>query len=843
MGPLPEEYVWPAGSGDSWLTGVVEDPEGKPIPGATVEVHAIPRIHGTEVPALHARTTAGPDGTFRVGPGPSPWSECGLLSAVAPGFARTSLRPSAAVSEGDPFADEGTPARVVLRPGVRVTGDVRAADGGPPDGPVKIWAVGTRDFSEGLETDAGGAFSLLAPRGQEVMLNVIEGVHPSAHALLPAGSGDEVRTSITVRRGRDIRGQVVSHATGKPVPGAVIRGYYGKNRIVVADGEGRFLLPKYWYTAFQVQAPGHAARRHVLADDAGTPGAGPETVRLQPGFSARGRVTDLDGRPVAKVRLRIFLQDPLLGWEDFAGPVTRADGTYAMIGLPLPGSGREVRLFAIAPGFGHAGSEPLAAPADGLVEGLDLRIPRLVTLEGSVEDERGRPVAASVTVLWDLKKGMESYVGKVPSGSRTWSRPDGRWAVRIPERSRFHAEAGGEAFLEGRAEGVSPAHPDSAAGATPAPAGPVVLRVLRGLALRGTVEDAQGNPVGRGIVHFDPLPAGSPGPSREVAIRPDGTFEAGGFVPGKYGLSVVVVPEFLQEIRLGLDAGGPPLRVVLRRAGGLNGRVVLPPEAPPDLLVEATVHGLGDTSPLPADHGIRFEASKGLPPGDPGVFTMGPLSPGPYALSVTAGDWILDRERVEVKEREPTQLGDLLLRPGAVVEGRVLVAGNPVAGAAVELLLRRDRRTETVRRVVTAADGSFRAGGLRHGPLVLAVHPQDRPRVEVPVEAALDRPARADVAVPLGGRVLVTVRGADGAPAAGARVLLSGDAGSLIFWKDGSPDPPPHRTEKDGTLRCTGVVPGKTRVYAEVPGVGAGEAEAEVVDGKAVPVEVVLAPR
>ncbi len=836
MGPLPEEFVPQPGSGSTWISGVVVDGDGRPVPFATVQMHAAPRMEGATVLTLHASAKAGPDGTFRVGPGPSPWSESGVLSAVAPGFARTSLRPSAAVASGGAFADEGKEARLVLRPGITVTGDVRGEDGGPPDGPVTIWAIGARDYSEVLETDAAGAFSFLAPPAQQVMLNVVEGHHPHARTLVETGDGTEVRTSLTVRRGRDIRGLVLDLATLQPVPGAVLRAYYGRNRILRADGEGKFLLPRYWFSAFQVQAPGYAVRQHILASDAGTPRAGPETVRLFPGFSARGKVTDLDGRPLPRVRLRLFLRDRAGGWQDFAGPVSRADGSFTMIGLPLPEPGKDVRVFAVASGFALAATEPLAAVAGGVVEGLVLRAARLVTLEGRVEDEARNPVEAAVSFSWVLRQGLEEYRGKVPSGARSRSGPDGRWTARVPERATIRTEVSGEAFRECTVQGIAPAHPDSVPDLTRPSPEPLVLKVFRGLSIRGTVEDTRGDPVRLGDVHLDPLPPGSPGPTRDVRLRPDGTFEAGGLDPGTYGLSVVVHPEFLQEIRHGLEAGGPPVRVVLRRAGGVNGRVVLPPGAPPDLLAEVTLRALGETTPLPAAHGVRVRASKG-------AFSLGPLAPGPYALAVSAGDWILDLDRVEVGEKDPTEAGDLLLRPGAAVAGTVLVAGSPRGGVEVEIVRRTGTRAETARRVLTGSDGTFRAGGLRAGPHVLCVRPQDRPRVEVPFEAGESAEARADAAVPLGGLVLVKVLDAAGAPAPGARVLLSGEKGSLLFWKEGSPDPGPHATGKDGTLRCAGVPPGPVRVFAEVPGVGAGEAEATAVEGRAVPVEVRLSPR
>ncbi len=124
--PLPQERVVQPGTGDAWLEGRVLDEEGRPVPGATVELHAMPTGRGAgSTPLLHASTTAGDDGVFRVGPGPSPWWRHGILSAVAPGYCRTALRSRASTFGDLAWADPGAPATLTLRRGVEVSGQVR----------------------------------------------------------------------------------------------------------------------------------------------------------------------------------------------------------------------------------------------------------------------------------------------------------------------------------------------------------------------------------------------------------------------------------------------------------------------------------------------------------------------------------------------------------------------------------------------------------------------------------------------------------------------------------------------------------------------------------------------
>ena len=415
--PSPGEFVALPGTGKTWISGVVVDGDGRPVPGAAVEMHAIPRGNSSAVPLLHASAKAGPDGSFRVGPGPSPWWSHGVLSARAPGLARTSLRSRRMVVAGEEFADEGEKARIVLRPGHEVRGEVRARDGGPPDGPVAIWAVGPPNFFEVATADPAGAFGFLSPPG-EVRCHAMEGVHSSAVGVVGVAAGAENRVRIEVTRGRDIPGRVVDRETGNPVAGAAIRAYYGETRIFRAGPDGRFLLPRYWYRGFQVRAPGYTARTHHLTSDAGSPEVGDETVRLAPGFVARGRVLDPEGTPLAGVRLRSFSRTPERQWVAPPGPVSKSDGSFTFVGLPLPGRGswEEVRIFGAGEDYADGASPALRGVPRSVEDGVEVRLPRLVGIEGRVEDEEGSPFEATVAVEWDLPRDLDPYKEVLPTG-------------------------------------------------------------------------------------------------------------------------------------------------------------------------------------------------------------------------------------------------------------------------------------------------------------------------------------------------------------------------------------------------------------------------------------------
>jgi len=363
------------------------------------------------------------------------------------------------------------------------------------------------------------------------------------------------------------------------------------------------------------------------------------------------------------------------------------------------------------------------------------------------------------------------------------------------------------------------------------------VKVRRGSTIRGTVADASGRPLDRGEVRIEPSPFGDPRPSRDGHVRPDGTFEIGGLEKGLHDLSILVHPEFLQEVVRGVEADGKPVKVVLRRSGGIVGRVVPPEGAGPGEQAEVTVRALGDTFPLPPDRTGR------VPLG--GNFRIGPLAPGPYAVSVVAGDRRADHPRLVVDDGGALDLGDIeLTSPAGVVGGALRVAGHPAAGVAVEVLrVHPEGRFESVRRVLSGPDGRWKAEGLLEGDHVAVVRPQDRPLVEAAFHCLPGEPATLDLEVPAGGSLLVKVVDGEGKPVAGARIVLQGDSGSIHFWKAGDPGPGPHRTGPGGALRCTGIPAGRCRVTADLPGSGSGEAEAGVAEGGEGAVEVVLEGR
>jgi hypothetical protein len=831
---IPEagEFVAPPGSGDTWIAGIVVDEADRPIEGATVDMHAIPRTDYPVGYRLHATTSTGADGRFHVGPGPTPWDTEGFLSAWAPGYARTALRSARVVATGEPSADPGASAHLRLRRGHIVRGTLRGEDGRGPLGEVVMIAAGPPCYFECFRVGEGGEFEFVAPTGR-VSVTALEGFHPRASGSLTVTPEGPNRLEIPLLRGRDIPGVVVDRQTGAPVEGAVVRAYYGRARLYRTDPEGRFVLPNHWFSAFQVWAPGYAVKTHLLAADSGTSPVGDEVVRLDRGCIGRGRVLDLDGKPLAGIRTRILLRTPDGLFEGTAGPLSRADGSFDFVGLPLPEKDGPVRVLASAHGFAMAGSAPVQAEAGGIAEGVEIRLARLSEMEGRVEDEHGNSAEGTLALQWDLPPELAEYRDAIPSGYAIRTRPDGTWRVRVPERTRVRIEASGEAFGRGTWEGDSPAREPGASGADASGSGNVIIKVLRGEPIRGVALDSGGHPVAKGSVRVEPSPMTDERPSKDIPLRSDGSFEGWGFPPGPYDLSVLSHPEFLQEVVRGVRPGGNPIRVTLRRPGGLRLLVAFP-EGAERSPVSVKARALEDPTPLPPVHVAVMEPRDLL-------LEMQPLAPVPHAVEIRAGDWRADFARVAVGQGEPTDLGTVELERAASVAGTIRCGGKPAPAAEVEVLLvRPDGRFESAGRTRSDIEGRYRVSGLVSGEYVLSAHPLDGPLVQARLRVLRAEETPLDVEVPAGARLRVLVRDAAGNPVPGARVHLSrGDEG-VVFRREDSQSLGPHSTGEAGVLLCRGLPAGEVRVTVEGPGGTSVVETVTVRAGEVASVEVAL---
>jgi RNA polymerase sigma factor (sigma-70 family) len=433
------------------------------------------------------------------------------------------------------------------------------------------------------------------------------------------------------------------------------------------DGEGRFRLqhskgsPDDFYEVFVLaRASGYALGRKTLEDGAKK---GEVEVRLNQEQPVRGRLVDLQGQPAAGVKVHVlgfsagiapnaalqknvlragFLELPqgLRLWPEAA--TTDAKGRFVLHGLrpdwniTIEVHGKDQALQEIV----------LKAQDKGKSEEVPLVLSPVRILEGTVTyEDTGKPVANTrlVTIAADWRKVAVQY-------SYWKTDAKGRFRALPHEANSFMLTAyppPGEPYLPSWKEVGWPK-----ADVTKLE---VLLKLVRGIAVRGTVtEAASGKPVAGAYIEYEQQPDNNPFDRRDVRGRglgepryvrsgADGKFETV-VLPGPghllvngpsadylhseilthqlYGKDVFPQRRYYADaiVKLNYKPGTAPQEIIvkLRRGVTVTGKVLTPvgkPVAKGQMVCQSYVpygHRFLDFKHLPVDQG-KFE----LPGCDP----------------------------------------------------------------------------------------------------------------------------------------------------------------------------------------------------------------------------------
>lgn len=319
MAPLPD--AGPA-------RGVVLDPAGRPVAGATV-------INRRHLSVEHRRATTGPDGRFAFDRiyedkfrGPN-------LLVKAAGFAprRVAVPPAA--------PGEAADLRVALEPGHKVAGRI-VDDRGQPVAAVKVFASNEilGDFDgDRRATAADGRFEFDDLPAPDAAPTRFEVQHPEFSALhrhaFPVDAPEPVAVPLEPKG--VILGRAVDAGSGRPVAAFTVRVRFSPYReegdppavlestrlvdpgLRVEAPDGRFRLgdlANRLPLQVTVEAPGYerTTRDRLVAAPADR--ARPEEFPLNRADDAlletyAGRLRDADGRPLAGVQLRLIAVEHL----------------------------------------------------------------------------------------------------------------------------------------------------------------------------------------------------------------------------------------------------------------------------------------------------------------------------------------------------------------------------------------------------------------------------------------------------------------------------------------------------------------------------------------------------
>jgi RNA polymerase sigma factor (sigma-70 family) len=782
--PAPAEE--PAGKASLEVT--VVDRRGRPLPGATVN------IHGPGRPLLN------PDFDALQFDPPKPRSvvregltdDAGRFAAesLVPGsyWARASgggYAATTALTRLGPDPKTKPSLRLLLEPEVALTGTVRRADGTPVPG-CRVVARRQRGPSflafDRTTTQAGpdGAYRLagLAPGVYDLLLG------PTPDLLVAAGAVEVPQVAAydpALPAAATLRGKVLDDATGKPVAGASVRIHvYGADTAAISYArtlsgpDGAYALEGLpggsdgWLSVrrdgyLPSFAGGSDPRAHVQGLAAG--GEFQRDVRLARGGRVAGRVKDPEGKPVAGAVVYVE------SWTDNGvqhspAALTGADGLFSLDPvLPEPGvllagargysqrdvgdaSGwdliREKRIppsalvdvkagetlardlvLDPAPAAGEAPPPPPAV-LSGRVRCADGSVPKDLRLR-LLRDENG------TTPYWALRMALPVEC-----------RDDGTFSLDAlpPGRVALAAEARGCARVLGPWVALEPGRARDG----------YALTLPPGLSLCGKVVDAAGAPVrGAGIGveewaerHF------------LTVTNAEGRFTVGGLTEGDRVLTARV-PGAPPATALAAAGADDVVLTVATRPTGLRGSVVDAETGAPiaDITVKRSSRGImGSGSVRTARDG-----SFSLPAGYGG--------PEEITAALADGNACSESEYVPetvVLPGPPAGELRIALRKGLAIEGRLLAEDGTPLRRRVHLDV--DGVSDPGRPDIgytwflsTRDDGTFRIRGLPPGKVDLTFEDHDDPDftpillADVPA-GTLDLAVRQARALPIEGRVV-----------------------------------------------------------------------------------------
>jgi protocatechuate 3,4-dioxygenase beta subunit len=446
----------------------------------------------------------------------------------------------------------------------------------------------------------------------------------------------------------------------------------------------------------------------------------------------------------------------------------------------------------------------VVVPAGGVADLGVLAFGLPTSLEGSVVDAAGRPLAGAVVAVLadaprkdvlDVQAGLLELQGTVDPLALADADGDGRFELKDLPPGRYVLRVSAPGYAAAFRDGVR---------VTVDERSPAVRVVLDGGAgWTGRVVDERGDGVGGARVIAVALPGGEIARLDRVETRSgaDGAYRLDTLVSGMRYFVEAWADGYSPTGRFLVPDGVADLDLVVVTAGRIEGFVTDASDGSgiADALVTALAGKINSLSPVSARTDARgFYALPAVSPGP--VFLFAARAPGhaPESLDAKAlaGRVVVAGETLRL---------DLPLLRGGRVRGRVAsTAGRPLPYATVALL-DPARRWQGEQAVLTDVRGEYRVEDLRPATYEVRVvapgfapPPGDDPsawRVAVPEGSG---EVVKDLVLAPGGELSGVVRDPDGAPVAGARVsLLAPGVHDLAAVADAA-----------GAWRLAGVPPG-----------------------------------
>lgn len=424
-----------------------------------------------------------------------------------------------------------------------------------------------------------------------------------------------------------------------------------------------------------------------------------------------------------------------------------------------------------------------------------LPLPPVVTLTGRIVDRESRPVAGAEVLLLTVAEKSEDGATRYMHLNAS-SDAAGRFRIERAGTGKYQ--------LEARRRGFAPSWREGIAGT--GTRGVVDLGDLTlepGAVIEGRLTDLRGVPVEGAEVHVEESEQirGSlfHRENKPLTTGPDGIFRLEDLVRGRSFSFRIRHPGYVPASAPDVEAPTvEPLQIELRPGRSLAGRVLDPERRP----VESAGLFRIETSPYGRSV-LRLAVTDGE-----GRFLLSSLEPGPLSLEVRApGHRTLQLPNLRISEEEDPEPLEILVEPGAVLEGRVLDGrGEPLPRAQVEVFLPDSSRRFGL--ILADENGRYQVDGLGPGEHRLEARlwgPSSPQRAEGRIVLDDSGTHRLDLRMPAGVGVSGRVLDENGEPLAGASISLVPAA------------PPLHglgaRSTADGSFRIEAVPDGVYRLF------------------------------
>ncbi len=779
---------------DAALSGVVVDNRDKPLEGIELSI----RFDKYRESAITQSTA---DGSFRF---PALASGKTLqLWAKNPGFRyfHTQIEPL------EPH-EEQTGLKVVLSYGCTILGRLVDEQTGPVEGVNVLLIFGRSRHRDVFRTrsDGAGRFELTVRHWGDCRLRA-RGKGYAAGKRISIGRYSERLDLGTVylERGVVLEGRVVTSGA-KPLAGADIYllepdpgdmsswsndpGPPKREPEGTSDEEGFFLIPdriRDQTIDVEVWRSGYT---HVYRPGLTIPTEEPLVFMLAPTARISGWVVDSEGRPpdIGFLSLRLERKKGFSSRAQYLILVPADGGAFSFEDVE-PG---KYRIVAMVSGYQVSWSPGIEVASGIGPEPVDIVLQPGAILEGNVLDPKGKPaIDAAVNVVVSEMQDMDKMMYR--SGDITDG--DGWYRLDTVAQGLISVEAN---------------HHD-------------YDRVVRDIEVRpgvnrldlkfeekekgeyevsGMVFSQDGSPIKDARISVKPMQTGDRYNFYGIQTNQNGSFVIKGVPDGGYHLFAHHRSYLSNEDGLAFQiAGGPVsgLRLSLAAKGAIVGRLI---RLDPELLTSVRMTAKADNGRGGGDVEVHED----------GTYRIANLEPGTWNVHARVSEGNRKASGTVILEKGVSEVDlPLVFEPGLTLDGRVLKAGDPLAGARV-----------TLDRYGTVADqhGHFRISGLEPGQYTVAVGARRgelmhrRPiNLEKDMEIVVNIPL-----VTLAGRVIAD-DGGTGTPLAGAKVSLGSSFRSAT------------RTDAEGRFSLESTRTGRLRIIARKDGYVDGETNIEVGDG------------